>query len=156
MLRRRQKGAAAVEFALVTIPLLAMVLGVTEYGRALYQYDTIAKAARDASRYLSTKAPGDSDAAARARCLVVFGNETCSGEPRLPGLALDNVQILDASAAPATHKDQSTGGGVVNLVTVSGVGFQFRSLLNLQVGAVNLGAPNITFGPISSTMRQAL
>ena len=40
---RRWRGAALVEFALVLIPLLIIVLGISELGRALYQENTLAK-----------------------------------------------------------------------------------------------------------------
>ncbi len=35
---RWQGGAVAVEFALLVIPMLVMVFGITEFGRAMYQY----------------------------------------------------------------------------------------------------------------------
>jgi Flp pilus assembly protein TadG len=53
MRRQAQRGAAAVEFALLVIPLLVMLTGITEMGRALYYYNAIAKAARDGARLLS-------------------------------------------------------------------------------------------------------
>jgi Flp pilus assembly protein TadG len=47
-----QQGVAAVEFAIV-LPLLALIFtGMVEYGRLMWHYDALAKATRDAARFL--------------------------------------------------------------------------------------------------------
>ena len=84
--RRDQRGAAAVEFALLLIPLVVMVFGTTELGRAIYTYNTLDKTVRDAARHLSQHGPGDVAVQAEARCLAVYGNEACSGPALAPGL----------------------------------------------------------------------
>ncbi len=148
-----QKGVAAVEFGLFLIPLVTLSFGITEYGRAMYQYNAIAKATRDAARFMSMQTPGDAGAAATSRCLVIYGNKGCSGTPLAPGLDGGNVlvTIKDSSTHPNTHALQpvSVGGGPVtgmaNLVTVEVSGFQFNSLVSFVV-------PSITFAPIGTTM----
>lgn len=50
---QQQRGAAAVEFALVIIPLLLIVAGIIEFGRTFWYYDALAKSTRDAARYVS-------------------------------------------------------------------------------------------------------
>jgi Flp pilus assembly protein TadG len=148
-----QRGVAAIEFALLLIPLTILAFGITEYGRAMYQYNTIAKATRDAARYMSMQAPGDAGAMAKAKCLVVFGKAACSGNPLVPGLTAQAVTIVikDSSTNPGTHALQpvSAGGGpvtgVANLVTVEVSGFRFVSL-------VSFVAPDMTFGTIGTTM----
>jgi len=40
---RAQRGVAAIEFALVLLPMLLLAFGVVEYGRAIYQYNTLAR-----------------------------------------------------------------------------------------------------------------
>lgn len=49
----RQRGAVAVEFALVIVPLLLIVGGTIEFGRVFWYYDALSKATRDGARYLS-------------------------------------------------------------------------------------------------------
>lgn len=49
--RRKCRGQALVEFALVTVALLALTFGVVEIGRMVLCYTTIANAARIGSRY---------------------------------------------------------------------------------------------------------
>jgi len=131
----RQKGVAAVEFALVLIPLVLILFGITEFGRAIYQYNTLVKATRVASRYLSTGTISNAEAV----CLAVQGNTACSGPaPLAPGLTSAMVNINTSSVA--------TGTGPVSLVTVTISGYPF-------ISAVPFVVPNITFGPISTTMR---
>jgi hypothetical protein len=155
-LKNRQQGVAAVEFGILIIPLTLMLFGLTEYGRAIYQYNTLVKATRDAARYLSTVEKGNGWT--EARCLARYGNTACTGPLLAPDLADDKVFICDASidACAATHASVSTGSGAVNLVTVTISGFEFHSLINFPVGGLSIGAPNITFSDISNTMRQAL
>lgn len=167
--RRRQHGVAAVEFAILIIPLTLMLFGLTEYGRAIYQYNTLVKATRDAARYLSTVAPGHGRD--QARCLVRYGNTDCGGPELVTGLGEDatdpvEIAICDSinsgpAAAPECPEPRvavstvGTESGVVNLVTVTVRGFEFKSLINFPIGGLRLGAPDITFGDISTTMRQA-
>jgi Flp pilus assembly protein TadG len=151
--RKHQRGVAAVEFGILIVPLTLMLFGLTEYGRAIYQYNTLVKASRDAARYLSTVAPGSGWT--QARCLARYGNTTCTGSLLAADLADGMVEICDATNC-ADHSLVSTGSGAVNLVTVTITGYQFNSLINFPVGGLSVGAPNITFGDISNTMRQAL
>lgn len=46
-----EKGAAAVEFALVSVALVALLFGIIEAGWALYTQGTLAGAAREGARY---------------------------------------------------------------------------------------------------------
>lgn len=160
-LRKRQRGVAAVEFGILIIPLVLMLFGLTEYGRAIYQYNTLAKSVRDATRYLSTVSPGEVNEFGvnewnKAKCLARYGNTTCIGPLLAPGLTDGMVVICDATNCTATHSVVDTTEVAVNLVTVTIQGFQFTSLINFPVGGLSAGAPNITFGDISNTMRQAL
>ena len=142
-----QKGVAAVELALLLIPLMMLVFGISEFGRAIYQYNAIAKGTRDAVRYLSQATPGDSAARAVARCLVVFGNRNCAGSPLVPELDVRQVSVKDSVTDAGTHSRQPiTGGtGVANLVSVEVSGYRFSSL-------VTYVTPNLTFNTISATM----
>lgn len=152
--KKYQRGVAAVEFGLLIIPLTLMLFGLTEYGRAIYQYNTLAKATRDATRYLTTVAPGNGWT--EASCLARHGNTTCSGDPLAPGLTADKVVICDATNCAGTHALVPTGSVAVNLVTVTISGYEFKSLINFPVAGLSIGAPDITFDDISNTMRQAL
>lgn len=148
-----QRGVAAVEAALLLVPLVVLTIGIAEGGRVVYQYNTIVKATRDSARYLSMMAPGTGHAA--AKCLAVTGTRNCSGALLAEGLAVGNVSICDASTCPGTHAnvpaDAVSGGSVpvMNLVTVTVSGYHSTNFLPVPL-------PSIEFEAISSTMRQAL
>ncbi|HVL37614.1 MAG TPA: TadE/TadG family type IV pilus assembly protein [Burkholderiales bacterium] len=161
LLGRAERGAAAVEFALLVIPLLVILVGITEFGRALYSYNTLAKAARDAARLMSTQAPGDPDygaLVARARCTAVYGNATCTGSPLVHGLALEMVSICDPASCPGTHAGVPLGTGVANLVTVTigGAGSPFVYQSFAPFAPALFGIDSLAFGAIGVTLRQAL
>ena len=61
------RGAAAVEFALVAVLLLMLVFGIAEFGRMWFLQSSLAAAARDAARTMAVKNDTDeAEAAARA------------------------------------------------------------------------------------------
>ena len=155
--RGRQRGLALIELGISIFLLIAITFGITEFGRAVYQYNTLAKAVRDATRVLSTRDPLDTAAKDQARCLAVYGKATltCSTDtslvPLVPGLTLAMVNICDALTCPADHAFQGSAP-VLSLVTVSIGGpnatpYTFVSIFSFFV-------PDIQFGPISVTMKQ--
>lgn len=145
----RQRGVATVELALLLTPLLLMIFGTTELGRAIYSYNTLDKTVRDAGRHLSQHGPGDTTIAAEARCLAVTGTTDCSLPPVAPGLTTSMVSICDASLCAGTHANLSTGLGSVNMVTVSIQNYPYNSLVDFVI-------PDMTFNNISFTMRAQL
>ena len=62
-LRGRDRGAAAVEFALILPLLVVLVFGITEFGRAYFVQTTLSGAARDGVRVMALQ---NNQAAARA------------------------------------------------------------------------------------------
>lgn len=154
-MRCRQRGAAAVELGILMTVLLPLAFGTSELGRAMYQYNTLAKASRDAARYLSGQGPGDAAELTVARCLAVYGNTGCSGTPLAPGLTTAMVAVCDSSNCAGSHQNQATGSGVINLVTVTISGYVFTPVVPLNVFS-NATAASLTFSPISTTMRQIL
>lgn len=92
-----QNGVAAVEFAIILIPLLLIVAGVVEFGKTFWYYDALAKATRDGARLISR---ADKDAIANAKVdaenLVVNAVNGANVSPALTG---DNVLVecLNAS-----------------------------------------------------------
>jgi Flp pilus assembly protein TadG len=159
--RHTENGAAAIEFAILLIPLLVIVTGITEIGRAMYYYNTLTKSVRDAARLLSTQAPTDPDYAtlkATAACLAVYGNSGCSGSALVPGLSETMFSVCDAASCPETHSAVATGTGAINLVTVTigatGNEYTFTSLAAFAPAL--FGVPSIQFSAISVTMRQII
>ena len=152
--KKRQQGLALIELALTISLLVAITFGITEFGRAMYQYNTLAKAVRDGVRFLAVRDPADPAAISGAQCMVVHGNPGCTGPTLVPGLTLGMVSVCHAMdpACAATHQSQGFSP-VVNLVTVTIGGanapFTFQSVVSFVV-------PNIQFSAISATMRQVM
>lgn len=151
----KQQGVAAVEMGIVLLPLIFIVFGITEFGRAFYQYNTIAKATRDAARYLSAQQAGTKDA--QASCLVRYGNySACIADPTFtgpllaPGMGTATITVCDWPRC-ADHNAQGAAP-VVNLVSVTVSNYQFVSL----VPFVTANLATITFGPIRTTMKANL
>ena len=59
--RHVERGAAAVEFALVAMLLVAMIMGIIEFGRAWAVQGSLAQASREAAREMAVS--GDASAA---------------------------------------------------------------------------------------------
>ena len=150
----QQRGIALLELALSLSLLVTIVFGITEFGRAIFQYNTLAKAARDAARYLSVRDPSAAGAADAAKCMVVYGNPTCAGNALVSGLTTAMVTVCYAADPACAGTNQSQGASpVINLITVTIGGannpYTFASAMSFIV-------PSFDFGAISVTMRQVL
>lgn len=157
-IKRRQRGVALVEFALI-LPLLIILSAITtEYGRALYEYNIVTKSVRDASRYLSIQDPSivttEPAKITIAKNLVVYGKPSGSSSPLTIGLnSLDQVEVPTWSTAGANPTINTV------TVTVRGCGSSeppcfkfvplFASLFGAEFGEVN-------YADISATMRAPL
>lgn len=136
--RPRLRGVAAIEMALLIVPLLVLALGTTEVGRALYYYNTLLKSTRDASRWLSTQPAGTGYAI--ARCLAVYGNTGCTGETVVPNLTTAMVVVTPETAV-------GTGYGSLDVVTVSVQNYPFASFVPDII-------TDMVIGNVATTMRQ--
>src|SRR6185503_19473961 len=57
---RREEGAAAVEFALISVVLLTLVFGMIEFGIAFSKVNVYTGAAREGARYAAVRCAPDS------------------------------------------------------------------------------------------------
>ena len=140
-MKTRQKGTAIVEFALILPLLLMLTMITTEFGRAIYQYNTIVKSLRNATRYLSLQTPITDTKITAAKNLVVFGNIAGDGPALVPGLTLSQV-------TPTWLRTVSVPQ--INTVTITVAGYTFRSMFTSVFG-VTFG--DKIFADISATMR---
>ena len=152
--KTKQQGVALIELAIIITVLITITFGITEFGRAIYQYNTLAKAVRDGARFRAVRDPAAPASISGVQCMVVHGNPGCTGPALVPGLTSSMVSVCHAMdpACAATHQSQGASP-VINLVTVTIGGanapFTFQSLVTFVV-------PNIQFGAISATMRQVM
>jgi len=139
----RARGVAIIEFALILPMLLIMTFIVIEMGRAVMEYNTIAKALRDAARYLSLQTPGTKTA--EAKNLVVYGNPGGTGPQLLPGLTTAQV--------PTPTWQPAGADPIITTVTVQVAGYTFQPMFTSAFG-LDIGP--IPFATISATMRSHL
>lgn len=142
-MNKRQHGVALVEFALILPMLLLLTLITVEFGRAIWQYNTLTKSVRDAARYLSLQTPGTK--IPEARNLMVYGNTAGTGAPLAMG--------LNTSHVPDPTWQTAGSNPVINTVTVRIEGYTFTSLFPSAFG-MPLGA--IPFSDVTATMRSYL
>lgn len=136
-----QKGAALIELALIIPLMLLLSLIVIEFGRALYEYNTVTKSVRDAVRYLSAQTPNT--LCGNAQNLVVYGSIGSGSTPLAPGLKTNAVSCSWQTAGTFP---------LINTVTVTVTGYRFQSMASSVFGTT-LTNGGITFGAISATMR---
>lgn len=153
----KQRGVAAIELALIIGPMMLALFGVTELGRALYQYNALVKSTRTAVRFLAQQDLENLSTAdrnqvyAKTIALAVCADEACgSKEPVVPGLSTANVSLCDYLTCPGTHKSVQTGQGTVDLVsvTIGGTGEQAFQFLSVVPGIL----PSFSFSAIKTTM----
>jgi hypothetical protein len=95
--RRRQRGdrgAAAVEFAIVVIPLLTIILGILEYSLFLRDYLDASSMSRVAARAASTGADAGS-----APCPTGVGADPDCRPGDMPNLAVGALAALQAAGS---------------------------------------------------------
>lgn len=142
-MNKPQRGVALIEFVLLLPMLLLLTFITTEFGRAMYQYNTLTKSVRDASRYLSMQLPGTQ--ITQARNLVVYGNLAGTGPP----LALG----LNESHVPDPTWQTEGAGPVVTTVTIQVSGYTFQPLFSSVLGIPFVPSGVVTFSDIRATMR---
>jgi Flp pilus assembly protein TadG len=163
--RTRERGAALVELSLVLTLLITLFGGLVELGHAIYQYETLTKAARNAARYLSQYSPLDANyPLSSAKCLAVYGNTSCTGTPLATGLSTTNIVVCDQSdssgCADGTYSgynvydatnnaNSSVLQGAINLVEVKITGYHYSPIQSI------FSVTGVTFGDISVVMRQS-
>jgi Flp pilus assembly protein TadG len=93
-----------VEFAFAVPILLILLIGVAEFGRAFWQYNTLTKSVEDGARYVAGRALLGSTGVVsisgalqtEGRNLVVYGNTLGTGGAILPGLNPSQVVVANA------------------------------------------------------------
>lgn len=123
--KRRQRGAAMVEMAILFTLLVILFLGITELGRALFFQQKLTKAAESAARYMGraweavdpatcAEGAGWGDGLAAAANLAVYGTTAGGGTPAIP-----DFEPADVTATVETRDVTNVGDVCVVRVDVS-------------------------------------
>src|SRR5206468_7492665 len=118
-----QSGQSLMEFAMVLPWLLLIVFGITEFGRAYYQYNTLSKAIRNGARYMSSHAYSSGNIA-NAQNMVVYGQTVGGRVPVLPGLTTAMIGVTP-SGGTGPYREINPP----QLVIVSVINYPFNSLV---------------------------
>ncbi|MGY0195907.1 TadE/TadG family type IV pilus assembly protein [Leptothrix sp. BB-4] len=166
------RGVAVIEFALLLVPMLLLMFGTMELGRAVMSYQLMSRSVRDAVRHVSTGSASNlTQLRAEARCIAYSGDystvldggdlvTTCVGDPVAPDLAIDQVQVCDwqreqseplqpdgLSGCAAMRVEDATAGAIY-LTSVGVRGYVYRGMF---LGAFT--SVLVPFGEISAVMR---
>jgi Flp pilus assembly protein TadG len=113
MVRARERGAAAVEFALVLPVLVVILLGIIDFGLAMNAQAVTANAAREGARTASLGGTS-SEASAAAKSATVSLLNTDSSNP---SVTVTCRTPANTTCASGYDTDRESGGTVI--VTVS-------------------------------------
>lgn len=133
--RSKERGAAAVEFAIVIGLLVLITGGIIEFGRVFWYYDALTKATRDGARLMSdadVKTIGTVETSVRA--LVV---PAANAAGLSPPLANGNVlaKCLDVNYNPITCQNDVAPANV--RVEITGYYVTFGSWFAIPLPAGN-------------------
>ena len=91
---RGENGQALVEFALVLPVLLMLILGLFDVSRAVWQENTLAFAAREATRYAIVHgSASDTPIAYTDDCLTSCTNETITAVVEAAAIGVPNITV---------------------------------------------------------------
>ena len=140
--RFRQRGVAAVEFAIILPVLLFLMVATEEVGRAFYQYNTLTKSVRDGARYLSANVlqgtTGTMDVSGeigitKARVLL-------NAQPVLTGFTAANITVTqvgtDHVQVSATYAFQPLWGALPVFQGIGGQNMTFNMQASITMRAV--------------------
>ena len=139
----RQRGIAAIEFAIALPFLLLVMLATAEIGRLISQSNTLAKSVRDAARYVAANAAVGTTRVVsitptlttQASNLVVAG-QIASGSALLPGLTASAVTVADA------------GNGYISV----SASYMYQPMIAAQLPTFGLGTPPTLARPLIATV----
>src|SRR5262245_44416128 len=117
LLRKNERGAALVEFAIGALVFFIAVFGVLECGRLLWTHNALADAVRRGARYAVIHAKNMD----KVKNVVVYGNPAGDGQSVVNGLAPSNVTVTYSNPF----------GAKIGNVSVKITGYNFNFALPL-------------------------
>jgi len=135
--RHKEKGAAAVEFAVVTMAFLVLLFGIMEFGRLMYLFNTIQEVTRRAARQAAvTWATTHQTTAFKQSAL--FGGDTLPAG-REVGTANVQIQYLNLAGNVVTTLPT---GAADNLVHCANATTQC-------IASIQVSISGVTYAPMS-------
>lgn len=149
--RRAQRGAAAVEFALVAMVFFVLLIGAMEFGRLFYLWNTVQEVTRNAARMAVVTNFADAGALQAIRRAAVF-RATDGPLPAAAEVTQANVVIryLTAAGAVANPLPVSPGDNIAACIDETRAAECIRFVeVCVSTGATCDAAEAIAFVPMS-------
>jgi Flp pilus assembly protein TadG len=133
-----QRGTAAVEFALIAIVFFTLLLGIIEFGRVLYVWNSVQEVTRRAAREAVVLWVDQADT---ARSRALFGGASLPAGAEITAANI-SIEYLNASGTPASLPSSPTDnlnacldpdrtGSCIRFVEVSLTGAQYVPMIGL-------------------------
>lgn len=119
---RSQRGAAVIEFALVALIFFSLLLGIMEFGRMLYLWNTVQEVTRRAARN-AVVSDFNTDVAA-IKLNAVFGGVNLPASPEISNAEIQ-INYLNGSLTRASPTDPADNISACNDVTRTSDCIQF-------------------------------
>ena len=137
--RKQRNGQSLVEFAVALPIIVLLIFGVIDLGRAVYTYNTLSEAARQASRLAivdqdQSRVAAEAAAYAPAIALAAADVDVCFKSALTPERDC---------ASPATDNCVPMRIGCLGIVTTNSTFQPFTPLINLIVSSIDLSSTSV-------------
>lgn len=129
--RWRDKGAAAVEFALIVPALVVLIFGSIEFGLAVQARTMVGNAAREGVRVASLTANGDSTSAAQVNTAVTNALAGVAGGP--PVVVVTCATPAGAACTIGAKNNGNNVATVTVTLNYAGITGMFNGLTNAKL-----------------------
>lgn len=140
--RNSEEGSALVEFALIALVLLTLLFGIIDVGRALYAYDYVSYAARDAARFAIVR--GTTCSGLSGGCPAASSDIQTYVQSNATGIDTSTLTVASHCLPPGTtaYSPPCSPGTPVQ-VTIQ-YGFEFVSPLSPQSWQMSTSSQVVT------------
>jgi Flp pilus assembly protein TadG len=137
MTRPRSRGQTLAEFAIVFPILLVMLMGVFDFGRAIFLYNSLTNAAREGAR-LAIVNQNETKIANRVEAMAFTGSVTNLG-PNLVNFYMEDP--TNTNPDPTTHAQCTTlAVGCIAVVDVHANWTAITPIIGTIIGAIDFNA----------------
>lgn len=134
--RPRQKGATAVEFAVVAIAFLLLLFGIMEIGRLMYLFNTVQEVTRRAARQAAVTWTSTHSSTAFKQAALLGGSTLPAGAE--VAMANLRIQYLNLSGGTPSPMPVSPSDNVI----------QCENLTSSCIASVRVSITGVTYNPM--------
>jgi hypothetical protein len=137
--QQAQRGAAAVEFAIIALLLFTLLFGIIEFGRLFYLYNSVQEVTRHAARAAVVRWV-DNSSTSPAKVLALFGGASLPAGAEITADNIDIEYLTESGAVPSPFPTSASDNisacltgptGCIALVRVSIVNASYVPMVGL-------------------------